>query len=104
MGDSHAESPYITHDLKALSYSQGRDIMRRVTSWGIALLLLAGTLSVAFAATPGRERGATSQVRIDGFDPLVPASCGTVLTGFGDFSPSCFDSDGAEDGDDCTSM
>ena len=46
--------------------------MRRVTSWGIALLLLAGTLSVAFAATPGRERGATSQVRIEGFDPLIP--------------------------------
>ncbi len=26
----------------------------------------------ADAATPGRERGATSQVRIEGFDPLVP--------------------------------
>ena len=46
--------------------------MRRVTSWGIALLLLTGTLSAAFAATPGRERGATSQVRIEGFDPLIP--------------------------------
>ncbi|MFT5378001.1 MAG: hypothetical protein ACI906_004844, partial [Candidatus Latescibacterota bacterium] len=46
--------------------------MRRATSWGIALLLLSGVLSTAMAATPGRERGATSQVRIEGFDPLIP--------------------------------
>ncbi len=46
--------------------------MRRATSWGIALLLLVGTLSTVQAATPGRERGATSQVRIEGFDPLIP--------------------------------
>ena len=46
--------------------------MRRATSWGIALFLFAGVLSTAMAATPGRERGATSQVRIEGFDPLIP--------------------------------
>ena len=29
-------------------------------------------LAASNAATPGRERGATSQVRIEGFDPLIP--------------------------------
>ena len=46
--------------------------MRRFTSWRVGLILLVGMLSAATAATPGRERGATSQVRIEGFDPLIP--------------------------------
>ncbi len=46
--------------------------MRRLSSWRIGLILLVGILSAANAATPGRERGATSQVRIEGFDPLIP--------------------------------
>ena len=47
--------------------------MRRFAT-GIAALVVGLILSVAVAdaATPGRERGATSQVRIEGFDPLVP--------------------------------
>ena len=46
--------------------------MRKVSFWGIALLVLAIAASSVEAATPGRERGATSQVRIEGFDPLIP--------------------------------
>ena len=46
--------------------------MRKVSIWGTALLLLAVVASSVEAATPGRERGATSQVRIEGFDPLIP--------------------------------
>ena len=46
--------------------------MRRYTL-GVAVFV-AATLwtSFAFSATPGRERGATSQVRIEGFDPVIP--------------------------------
>ena len=46
--------------------------MRKVSFWGIALAVLAVAASSVQAATPGRERGATSQVRIEGFDPLIP--------------------------------
>ena len=46
--------------------------MRKVSIWGSALLVLAAVASSVEAATPGRERGATSQVRIEGFDPLIP--------------------------------
>ena len=46
--------------------------MRKVSIWGSALLVLAVVASSVEAATPGRERGATSQVRIEGFDPLIP--------------------------------
>ncbi|HIC69616.1 MAG TPA: hypothetical protein EYO90_08835, partial [Candidatus Latescibacteria bacterium] len=47
--------------------------MRRF-ALGTAALVVGFMLFVAaaHAATPGRERGATSQVRIEGFDPLVP--------------------------------
>ncbi|HAG37690.1 MAG TPA: hypothetical protein DCL34_12900, partial [Erythrobacter sp.] len=46
--------------------------MRKVSYWGIAVAVFAITASGIQAATPGRERGATSQVRIEGFDPLIP--------------------------------
>ena len=46
--------------------------MRKVMFWGLSLLVLAVAASSVQAATPGRERGATSQVRIEGFDPLIP--------------------------------
>ncbi|MBT4496460.1 MAG: hypothetical protein HOC74_01990 [Gemmatimonadetes bacterium] len=46
--------------------------MRRSIFCIAILLSIAGVASSALAATPGRERGATSQVRIEGFDPLVP--------------------------------
>ena len=46
--------------------------MRRFTSWIFIFLLIACWASSVLAATPGRERGATSQVRVEGFDPLVP--------------------------------
>jgi len=46
--------------------------MRKVSYWGIAVVVFAITASSIQAATPGRERGATSQVRIEGFDPLIP--------------------------------
>lgn len=46
--------------------------MRRFTSCIAILLLIACWASSASAATPGRERGATSQIRIEGFDPLIP--------------------------------
>ena len=46
--------------------------MRKISFWGIALAVLAMATSSVHAATPGRERGATSQVRIEGFDPLIP--------------------------------
>lgn len=46
--------------------------MRRFTSWGLVLALLLCWAAAGNAATPGRERGATAQVRIEGFDPLVP--------------------------------
>ncbi|MEE3259299.1 MAG: hypothetical protein VX293_08810 [Candidatus Latescibacterota bacterium] len=46
--------------------------MRKVSLWGITLAVLAVAASSVQAATPGRERGATSQVRIEGFDPLIP--------------------------------
>ena len=46
--------------------------MHKVMFWGVALLVLAVAASSVQAATPGRERGATSQVRIEGFDPLIP--------------------------------
>ena len=46
--------------------------MLKSAFWCVALLLSVGWVSTAGAATPGRERGATSQVRIEGFDPLVP--------------------------------
>ena len=46
--------------------------MRKVSYWGIAVVVFAITASSVQAATPGRERGATSQVRIEGFDPLIP--------------------------------
>lgn len=46
--------------------------MRKVSFWGIAVAVFAIAASNVQAATPGRERGATSQVRIEGFDPLIP--------------------------------
>ncbi|MDE0963769.1 MAG: hypothetical protein OSB73_11615 [Candidatus Latescibacteria bacterium] len=46
--------------------------MRKVSFWGIAVAVFAIAASSVQAATPGRERGATSQVRIEGFDPLIP--------------------------------
>ena len=46
--------------------------MRKVSYWGIAVVVFAIAASSVQAATPGRERGATSQVRIEGFDPLIP--------------------------------
>ena len=46
--------------------------MRKVSFWGLALVVLAAAMASVEAATPGRERGATSQVRIEGFDPLIP--------------------------------
>ena len=46
--------------------------MRKVSYWGIAVVVFAIAASSIQAATPGRERGATSQVRIEGFDPLIP--------------------------------
>jgi len=46
--------------------------MRKVSFWGLALVVLATAMASVEAATPGRERGATSQVRIEGFDPLIP--------------------------------
>ena len=46
--------------------------MDRVAICVWALIGIGYWASSALAATPGRERGATSQVRIDGFDPNVP--------------------------------
>ena len=46
--------------------------MRRNEFWRIILTLVVCWTSASTAATPGRERGATSQVRIEGFDPLIP--------------------------------
>ena len=46
--------------------------MRKVSYWGIAVVVFAIAASSVQAAPPGRERGATSQVRIEGFDPLIP--------------------------------
>ena len=46
--------------------------MRHLTICGSVLILITCTTSDLLAATPGRERGATSQVRIEGFDPLIP--------------------------------
>ena len=40
--------------------------------WVIFALSMAVCASEATAATPGRERGVTSPVRIEGFDPLIP--------------------------------
>ncbi len=46
--------------------------MRESALWALIVLSMASWVSSAFAATPGRERGATAQIRIEGFDPLVP--------------------------------
>ena len=46
--------------------------MRKLTLLALGLVLTASWAFESHAATPGRERGATSQVRIEGFDPLVP--------------------------------
>ncbi|NKB66514.1 MAG: hypothetical protein GKR89_05595 [Candidatus Latescibacteria bacterium] len=46
--------------------------MQKSAFWFVALLVAVGWTSAASGATPGRERGATAQVRIEGFDPLVP--------------------------------
>ncbi len=38
----------------------------------MVLICISCWASGLLAATPGRERGATSQVRIEGYDPLIP--------------------------------
>jgi len=40
--------------------------------WVILLLSLAVCATEAMAANPGRERGVSSPVRLEGFDPLIP--------------------------------
>ena len=54
--------------------------MRKVSFWGIAVAVFAIAASNVQAATPGRERGATSQVRIEGFRPLDPDPAQMVCT------------------------
>ena len=51
---------------------RGRDRMGTKRRWAIIALSTAICASQAMAATPGRERGVTSPVRIEGFDPLIP--------------------------------
>lgn len=46
--------------------------MRRYAVGTAAVIGLVLLVAELHAATPGRERGATSQVRIEGFDPLIP--------------------------------
>ena len=46
--------------------------MRPLTICSFILICIGCAVSDLRAATPGRERGATSQVRIEGYDPLIP--------------------------------